>query len=391
MLYNVKIMEPNTQNTTPSPKRTFFRVVIIGAIILILVFLSIGIVRIVPKVVSSLASATVSITSLFNGSASTTPATTTNTGFVIVNNNPASTTVATTTKTNTSAYTNTNTNTNTNNNYYPTTYTNNGIPDLAVTIISKGVINPANGNYVETNNFTTSDTVVIKFRIGNVGTAPSGTFNLSVSMPASNNSDQLRQITNVASIPAGGIIEAQAVFANPKIGTGLPVAITVDPSSLTRDTNRANNIASVGLNVTQGSTYVSYGTGNNIPNGQPDFIAQIMQVGTLNAYNQFVPTTSIPSNGRVAVQFRVINQGNNANITNPWFFRAEMTDGPNPNKIYNSEIQAGLVGGQVVTYTLGFDNLRYGTNSITLYIDSQNGIYESNENNNISSVSFNVY
>lgn len=385
-------MEPNTQTPTPSPKRTFFRVLIIGAIILILVFLSIGIVRIVPKVVSSLASATVSITSLFSGSASTTPATSTNSGFVIVNNNNSSTTpttTSTTTKTNATTYTNTNTNTNTN--YYPTTYTTNGVPDLAVTIVSRGVINPANGNYVETNNFTTSDTVVIKFRIGNVGTAPSGAFNLSVSMPASNASDQLRQITNASSIPAGGIIEAQAVFTNPKVGTGLPVAITVDPSNLTRDTNRANNIATVGLNVTQGSTYVGYNTGNNIPNGQPDFIVQIMQVGTLNSYNQFVPTTSIPANGRVAVQFRIINQGNNANITNPWFFRAEMTDAPNPNKIYNSEVQAGLVGGQVVTYTLGFDNLRYGTNSITIYIDSQNGIYESNENNNIGSVSFNVY
>ncbi len=379
-------MEPNTQTTTPSPKRTFFRVLIIGAIILILVFLSIGIVKIVPKVVSSLASATVSITSLFNGTASTTPATTTNTGFVIVDNKTPATTTNTVKKP-TTTYTNTNPTPT----YYPTTYINNGVPDLAVTIISKGVINPANGNYVETNNFTTSDTVVIKFRIQNVGTAPSGAFNLSVSMPATNAADQLRQITNASSIPSGGSIDAQAVFTNPKLGTGLPVAITVDPSSLTRDVNRANNIASVGLNVSQGTNYTGGNTGNNTYNGQPDFIVQIMQVGTLNAYNQFIPTTSIPANGRVAVQFKVINQGNNANITNPWFFRAEMTDSGNPNKVYNSEVQSGLVGGQVVTYTLGFDNLRYGSNSITIYIDSQNGIYEGNENNNIGSVGFNVY
>jgi hypothetical protein len=384
-------MEPTTQNTTPSPKRNFFRVVIIGAIILILIFLSIGIVKIVPKVVSSLASATVSITSLFSGNASTTPATTTGSGFVIVDNKTATATTTPVTDTKKPTPTKpapTYTNTNPNPTYYPS---NNGTPDLAVTIVSRGIINPANGNYVETNNFTTSDTVVIKFRIQNVGTAPTGIFNLSVSMPASNAADQLRQITNAASIPSGGSIDAQAVFTNPKIGTGLTVAITVDPSSLTRDANRANNVAAVGLNVSQGTNYTGGNTGNNTYNGQPDFIVQIMQVGTLNAYNQFVPTTSIPANGRVAVQFRVINQGNNANITNPWFFRAEMTDSGNPNKIYNSEVQAGLVGGQVVTYTLGFDNLRYGSNSITIYIDSQNGIYEGNENNNIASVGFNVY
>ena len=126
-----------------SPTRTFFRILIIGAIILLLVFLSIGIVRIVPKVVSSLASATVSITSLFGGNASTTPATTTNTGFVIVEKTATSTATSTSTVKKPS----TNNVTNTGTTYYPTTnYTNNGTPDLAVTVISKGVINSSNGN-----------------------------------------------------------------------------------------------------------------------------------------------------------------------------------------------------------------------------------------------------
>lgn len=394
-------MEPTTQQPTPSPTRTVFRVLIIGAIIIVLVFLSIGIVKIVPKVVSSLASATVSITSLFGGNTSTTTEQV-NTGFVVNNNSNSTTTtvIATTTPSNTS-------NSNSANNYvqpktnttrtytnqgYTSNYVVNGVPDLAVTIISKGVINASTGAYVETNNFTSSDTVIIKFKISNVGTAASGIFNLTVAMPTNSVTDQLRQISNVSSIPLGSSIEAQAVFTNPKVGNNLPVTITVDPSNLTRDVNRANNLAAVGLNVVAGANnYNGYNTGNNTYNGQPDFMVQILQVGTLDAYNRFIPTTSIPANGRVAVQFRVVNQGNNAGMTNNWFFRAEMTDNPNPNKIYNSEVQAGLVGGQVVTYTLGFDNLRFGTNSITIYVDSQNGIYENNENNNIGTVSFNVY
>lgn len=131
-------MEPNKETTTPSPQRTFFRVLIIGAIILILVFLSIGIVRIVPKVVSTLASATVSITSLFGGDSATTPATTTDSGFVIIDNKkPATTTSPATTPTKKPSTT-----------YYPAPKTNAGTPDLAVTIVSSGIINSANGNYV---------------------------------------------------------------------------------------------------------------------------------------------------------------------------------------------------------------------------------------------------
>ena len=210
-------------------------------------------------------------------------------------------------------------------------------------------------------------------------------------MPSSAAADRLRQITNVGSIPVGAAVEAQAVFTNPQVGTNLPVTITADPSGITRDTDRTNNSSSINLNVIQGSGNNNYSTGNNTTYGQPDLILQIVQVGTLDQYNRFVPTTNIPSNGRVAVQFKVINQGTNSNMTNGWTFRAEMTDGPYPSKQYNSDIQAGLVGGQTATFTLGFDNLRPGSNSITIYADSQNSVYENNEGNNIGSVNFNVY
>lgn len=381
MLYSINTMQPNTS----SPMRTFLRVLVVGGIIILLVFLSIGIVKIVPKVVSSLASATVSITSIFDGNGTTTPNQNTG-GFEISNNNvpPAATTTTSTVKTGTS-------NTVVKN---PTTYTNNysnGTPDLAVNIISRGVINSANGAYVETLNFTSSDTVVVKFKVENRGTAPTGNFNLSVAMPAGSSADRLRQITNVGSIPAGAAIEAQAVFTNPQVGTNLPITISADPSGLTRDSNRGNNVSSIGINVIQGSNYPTYNNGNNTVYGQPDFVVQILQVGILDQFNRFVSTTNIPSNSRVAVQFKVINQGNNSSMTNGWFFRAEMTDYPNINKVYNSDIQAGLIGGQSVTYTLGFDNLRFGSNSITVYADSQNNIYETNENNNLGTINFNVY
>lgn len=380
-------MEPN--KTTPM--RTFLRVAVVGGIIALLVILSIGIVKIVPRVVTSLASATVSITSLFNNDATSTAPTQTG-GFVVVDKNtpPANTSTSSiSTSSPKPSTSNTGVSYRNNSNQSNTSYVN-GNPDLAINIVSKGVINPSNGSYIETNNITSSDTVVVKFRIENRGNGSSGNFNITVVMPAGSPSDRLRQLTNVGSIPAGAAIEAQVVFTNPQVGTNLPVTITADPSSLTRDNNRANNSQSVNLNVTQGNGPIVTG-GNNTTYGQPDIVVQIAQVGILDQFNRFIPTTNIPANGRVAVQFKIINQGTNANMTNGWFFRSEMTDYPNANKLYQSDFQAGLVGGQSVTYTLGFDNLRVGSNSITIYTDSQNNINETNENNNIGTINFNVY
>ena len=380
-------MEPNKS----TPMRTFLRVAVVGGIIALLVILSIGIVKIVPRVVSSLASATVSITSLFNSDATSTAPTQTG-GFVVVDKNtpPANTSTSSISTSGSKPSTsNTGTSYQNNNTQNNTSYVN-GNPDLAINIVSKGVINPSNGSYIETNNITSSDTVVVKFKIENRGSAPSGNFNITVVMPAGSVADRLRQLTNVGSIPVGAAVEAQVVFTNPQIGTNLPVTITADPSSLTRDSNRTNNSQSVNLNVTQGNGPIVTG-GNNTTYGQPDIAVQISQVGILDQFNRFVPTTNIPANGRVAVQFKIINQGTNTNMTNGWFFRSEMTDYPNANKLYQSDFQAGLVGGQSVTYTLGFDNLRVGNNSITIHTDSQNNINETNENNNIGTINFNVY
>jgi hypothetical protein len=377
--------------TTSSPLRTVLRVIIGIVVIIILIFLSIGIVRLIPRLVSSIASSTVSITDIFgNDNASSTNSngnsTSTNNGWW---GHGTSTNNGWNNNGNNSGGNGNGTGSNGNGWQNATS----GTPDLAVSVISTGNINPKNGIYTAKTSFTSTDTIIVKFRVENHGTAPSGSWKLNVSMPTTRSSDQLRQVTG-NSIPAGGFITAQAVFTGPKIGSGLPVTITVDPNGLVMDSDRSNNSATVALNVTQGYTYSGYGngtvTGNNIY-GQPDLTVQISQVGTLDQFNRFVPTASIPAYGRVAVQFRVTNQGNNSTLSAPWFFRSEMTNYPNANKIYNSDIQPGLIGGQSVNYTISFDNVSRGANTISLFIDSQNNINELNENNNFASVGFNVY
>lgn len=379
--------------------KTFLRVLIIGAILAILVLLSVGIVRIVPKALSSLASATVSINSLFDGEtakATTTPTPNGN-GFVVVNN-ATSTANATSSildilKPNFNKYgpnnyvptpgTNSNTynrvngtaagrNVSTNN-----TVTCTGNPDIAISVIGKGVISKTTGQYVETNSFTTNDMVSIKFKVENRGTCPTGTWSLNSTLPSQNVADRTRNVANIGSLPGGSAVTGQANFDAPQAGN-VSVVLTVISG---KDADSTNNT------TTQPFTVINTGTVPAIGNGQPDLMVRVLQTGVLTYNNQFIPTTNnaFRAGDRVAVKFEVINQGQTA--TGAWNFRAELT----PNQTYNNpQYEAGIPAGGRVVYTIAFDNVQIGSNTITLYVDSQNQVQEFNESNNTGSISFQV-
>jgi hypothetical protein len=213
--------------------KTLLRILIIGAILLILIFLSIGIVRVVPKTLSSLASASVSISSLFGGSASSTATTTESQdgGFLIATSTEKTATTSKSLKDILMPHVNdfptnnyvprpgTNTSTLNSRGAYKTSNTRvcgaNEYADLAVTILSKGIIDKNSGSYIETNSFTTNDTVSIKFKVENRGTCTSGTWNLSTQLPSSNPTDRVRNVTTVGALPAGSAVTGVANFDSP--------------------------------------------------------------------------------------------------------------------------------------------------------------------------------
>lgn len=404
--------------------KTFLRVLIIGAILLILVLLSVGIVRIVPKALSSLASATVSINSLFGGSGSN--ATSTNqtepqvvpngNGFIIVgqnatNTNPTPTqgtnkgTGATSTrsildilKPNFGKYAP--------NNYVPTpsksgtgskTYTNtntqssvactaNGAPDIAVSVIGKGIISKTTGQYIESNSFTTGDMISIKFKAENRGTCPTGTWSLVTALPSQNATDKTRTVANIGSLPVGSAVTGQANFDNAMPGNVAATFTATDTSG--RDSNSGNNTAAANLAVVNSGSTINP-TVPVIGNGPADLLVQIVQVGVLNGNNQFVSTGSntFRAGERVAVKFNIVNQGQTP--TGSWNFRAELSD--YPNRVYeNPQYEAGIPAGGKATYTIAFDNIKIGSNTISIFVDSMNQVQEFNESNNVGAVSFNV-
>lgn len=430
--------------------KTLIRVIVIAAILLILVFLSIGIVKIVPKALSSLASATVSIGSIFGSdeNASSTNSTNNGTsnsgetivpngnGFIIVSSSTPSTNTATggkastslldlitpkfgsypynnyvptpATSTYTGAYTNTKNNSSATNGGTNTSSVSNYVsrsractageqPDLVVTVLNRGIINKTTGQYIETNNFTTSDTVSIKFKVENRGLCSTGTWNFRADMPSNNAVDQVRNVAGVASIPAGAAVTGQANFDSPRAGNSNVVFTVTDNSG--RDANTSNNTAVSTLVVTNTGTGTAGGNGViTSGDGRADLSVRILQTGILSYNNQFVPMSTVNgtngvyagnfrSGDRVAVQFEITNQGRVA--SGAWNFKAELTD--NPTKTYNNpQYEASIPAGGRAVYTIAFDNVRIGSNTITIFLDHLNQVNEFNEGNNIGSVGFNV-
>jgi hypothetical protein len=404
------------------PMRTAIKLVIVAIILIFLVFLSIGIVKVVPKALNSLASASLSIGNVFSGDdASSTPivtgtnpvATSTgNGGFSIrdlTNPNSSSTPNWVPTPAGTNSYNNTNmgtglnststssSNSNTSTGSYTntntTTYTTNesgqasnpnyriiGPSDIAVTILSKGIISKANGQFVPTNNFTTEDMVVVKFKIENRGMYATGPWSARVDMPSNDTADKVRTLGPINSLYAGSAITGEARFDHPMAGNQT-VTITVDTTNTTQDQNRNDNVATAPI----------YTTGTNIgggiynPSGTADLQLTILHTGTVNAYGQFVANSYPRVGEKVAVRFQVTNVGG---TTAPvWAWRADL-NGSTYNTYTTSEV--ALAPGASTRIIVGFDTFNYGASTLTITADSNNQIYEANEANNTSAVTVNV-
>lgn len=371
----------NKENKT---SQTVLRILVILGILAILVFLSIGIVRLVPRALTALSNATSSLSHLFRSGSTSSSTNSTSTsptggsGFIVISTStPSQTGTKGSTSSNTGGKTSSGTT------YRPSTsYSSGNVagnPDLAVTIYSKGIIDSRTGQYVETNNFTTSDTIVVKFKVENQGTGSTGSWALTVNMPSVNTSEQVKNIPNIASIAPGRAIEGQAIFSNPTTATPV-VTITADPSNVVRESNENNNTAVMPLYVT-GNPWTS-----PVGSAAPDLAIRNLQTGLIGTNGDFIPTTTFRRGDTVAIRYEVTNYGQTA--TGPWYFQAVANT--NPVTTYNSGAEQTLAGGSTVVYTLGFQNIQYGANNITVALDPNAYMVEGNESNNIASVNFNV-
>lgn len=103
---------------------------------------------------------------------------------------------------------------------------------------------------------------------------------------------------------------------------------------------------------------------------------------TYYGYADLAITNIARTVGKSELTFTVYNLG--TNTSGNWYF--SYTDAENPSNTLISPIQPNLRPGQGLLIRVGFDSQKNNNQTINVFADSTNSIYESNESNNYSSV-----
>lgn len=126
------------------------------------------------------------------------------------------------------------------------------------------------------------------------------------------------------------------------------------------------------------------------PYGDPDLTVRITDVGYLRSREpeSFVSSNEVPDDRRGAVRFTVTNVG--TNVSGRWEMEAKLPT--SPSLTYDDfGSQRSLNPGDAIDFTLGFDRPRAGDNRvITITVDPERDIRESNEGNNSDSETVDV-
>lgn len=164
---------------------------------------------------------------------------------------------------------------------------------------------------------------------------------------------------------------------------------------------QAPSIKDPGTTTTTGTTKTSTGTTGTtrtvttghyvqVPTqtqyyGLPDLQAHIIEIGYLDSRDNFIESDSVPSGRIGVVHFAIINNGTNA--SGSWKLEAELPT----NQSYQSGYQASIPPGGTSIGELNFDNADRGNNQdISIMVDYNNRIQESNERNNEDSAEIDI-
>ncbi|MDB4992318.1 MAG: Peptidase sortase-like protein [Parcubacteria group bacterium] len=184
----------------------------------------------------------------------------------------------------------------------------------------------------------------------------------------------------------------QVVTATTTLPFETIVATTTATTTVTAATTTTpvHTSTGTGTGTGQTSTVVTTVTTPVAPHGLSDLAVIITAVGYLNSpgnTSTFVPSNNVPNGKSGAVQFTVTNAG--TNYTGSWNFNVNVPTVPAQN--YNSANQPSLAPGDSIDYVLGFDRGNSGVSrTITVALDSNNQVVESNEGNNFASRSIDI-
>lgn len=210
---------------------------------------------------------------------------------------------------------------------------------------------------VDANNRTTT-----QFTVTNTGGRSSGTWYFRATLPTSN---QYAHYSSPAqsSIPPQGRSVLTLAFDNTLPGSHtMTVIINGVSTTLTIVGNGAN--------------------GNTGDNNVSDLYIKSVVTGTVDLNGNFCGVTNCFGTTRQAIRIVVGNNGGRA--TGAWSFRTAFDNSSNGSNGSNSGTLPSLAGYQEKAFIVGFDSLP--SNYLTVTLDPNNQVYESNEGNNTQSL-----
>jgi len=224
-----------------------------------------------------------------------------------------------------------------------------GLPDLQVSIVATGIIDPATRQFIATSYAGSGDTVAIRFAVKNIGTNSSGLWTVRLNMPSL--TTPYYDSGYQRSINPGDTILYTASFDRPAT-QGVNLAyITVDPLNSIPENNEANNSLTVPLKI-QGIAY-SYSTNYNYGNSTSNNGVGTTYTWTnINANCYVNPTTAYVGN---PVTWYVSATGGNGYYSYSWTGSDSLysTDSSITKTYYSTGVKTATVtissGGQNIT------------------------------------------
>ncbi len=389
--------------------RTTIRFAIILIFLVLLVFLSITLFKLIPIGINQLATSSLSLTNLASDNTSTDnktnnqPVATTTGGLngvitqnlgdiVISEPKPIVTNTTNTTKAPTRVvYVEKPV-------YYPTYVTPrvSGLKNIKTTLMAVGIIDRYSGQFVATNSFNTSDTISVKYKISNDQDTATGPFSMRVEMPALYSNDQIKYINNI-NIPARSSYDVEARFDGINTYNNAVVRIYTDTNNQVSETNESDNNLFVTLNNVLGgnnnnnNNYNNCNYYNNCYNnnfGNPNLTIASVQTGRV-INGVFYSQNNFNVGDIVTIKLRVRNTG--GSFSNTWSTRTTYYDN---NGSFREKITTGeryLSSGEETTLTYSIENVTRGNTTFNINIDSNNNVYETNESDNSTSVGIYTY
>jgi hypothetical protein len=336
---------PNAEPTSEkSPSRIVWRVLILAGVLIVLVVLSIGIIKLVPKALSSLASVNVSFSSLFSPKEK-----------IAVSSDKSQITSGD-----------------------------------SFTISFNHTGGKVDGYF----NLSTACQNSYQLFYQNGGTRRSIDCKNPLSINASSTAVTLYATNNTSSAVTMPITLDFVSKTDGKIQASGETTVVVNPASSGAVSPVKNTSTSTynGGNTNNGNT--GTGGGYTYPpatsNGTADLVARITFVGIQDRNSgNFIATTNVNSNDRVIVRFEVQNIG--AGASGPWDLRTVLPTnlaGDQTKYLYN---QPSIPAGLAVSGTLYFDNPQYGQNQlIQIVVDPNSRLNELRKDNNVAEVSINT-